>query len=205
MKDATEMSDWDQIKAWRRTTRAVLIERRLAAAPQARKAWSATIAGHLLPLLLASRRRLVGFCWPFKAEFDPRPVVEDLLAHGNWRAALPVVIARDAPMEFRAWTPGAELEAGIWDIPVPKARDIVVPDVVLVPLVGFDAANYRLGYGGGYFDRTLAALAPRPLAIGVGFEIGRLDSIHPQPFDVAMDIVVSEAGIQKPSVRSAKA
>jgi 5-formyltetrahydrofolate cyclo-ligase len=68
---------------------------------------------------------------------------------------------------------------------------------VLAPLVGFDRQCYRLGYGGGYFDRTLAALAPRPLAIGVGFELSRIETIYPQPFDIPMNVVVTETKIRR--------
>jgi 5,10-methenyltetrahydrofolate synthetase len=80
---------------------------------------------------------------------------------------------------------------------VPEKRDVVVPQIVLAPLVGFDGACYRLGYGGGYFDRTLAALSPRPFAIGVGFEAQRLATIYPQSFDMPMDVIVTEAGIRE--------
>jgi 5-formyltetrahydrofolate cyclo-ligase len=86
------------------------------------------------------------------------------------------------------------MEAGVYDIPVPKERPIVLTDLVLAPLGGFDGQRYLLGYGGGYFDRTLAALQPRPAAIGVGFELGRLDTVHPQPHDIAMTAIVTEAG-----------
>ena len=80
-------------------------------------------------------------------------------------------------------------------IPAPVDTDVVVPDAAFVPLVGFDGAGYRLGYGGGYFDRTLAAAASRPLSIGVGTEAARLPTIHPQPHDIAMDFIVTEAGV----------
>jgi 5,10-methenyltetrahydrofolate synthetase len=80
---------------------------------------------------------------------------------------------------------------------VPERRQIVIPQAVLAPLVGFDRGCYRLGYGGGYFDRTLAALAPRPWAIGVGFELSRLETIYPQSFDIPMDLIVTEAGTQR--------
>jgi 5-formyltetrahydrofolate cyclo-ligase len=86
---------------------------------------------------------------------------------------------------------------GVYDIPVPAMRDVVVPAVLLVPVVGFDRTNYRLGYGGGYYDRTLAAADPRPMAIGVGFELSRLNTIHPQPHDIPLDAVVTEAGTQR--------
>ena len=84
----------------------------------------------------------------------------------------------------------------MWNIPTPQKRDIVIPHAVLAPLVGFDLECYRLGYGGGYFDRTLAALSPRPLAIGVGFELSRIRTIYPQPFDIPMDVVVTEVDIR---------
>src|SRR6185436_2040899 len=96
---------------------------------------------------------------------------------------------------FRAWWPGAPMTAGVYDIPIPDGTAIVAPDAAIVPMNGFDAQGYRLGYGGGYFDRTLASMSPRPLAIGVSYEFARLATIYPQPHDVAMDFVVTEAGL----------
>lgn len=83
---------------------------------------------------------------------------------------------------------------GFWKIPVPAERPEVVPDVALAPVVGWDAAGYRLGYGGGYFDRTLAALHPRAFAIGVGLEAARVETIFPQPHDIAMNAIVTKTG-----------
>jgi 5-formyltetrahydrofolate cyclo-ligase len=185
--------DEGEVKRWRRATRAALIERRMAVAPATRRQWAAAIEPALEALIRARGARTIGFYWPFKAEFDPRPLVARLL-DGGLRAALPVVVEKNRPMIFRLWTPSTEMTSGIWDIPVPKDSASVIPDLVLAPVVGFDASRYRLGYGGGYFDRTLASLAPRPVAIGVGFELGRLATIHPQGFDVPMDHVVTEAG-----------
>ena len=111
--------------------------------------------------------------------------------------ALPVVVDKKGPLEYRAWRPGEALVDGVWNIPVPEKRDLVIPAVVLAPLVGFDPACYRLGYGGGYFDRTLAALRPRATAIGIGFAVQELATIHPQHFDVPMDLVVTEAGVRR--------
>jgi 5-formyltetrahydrofolate cyclo-ligase len=96
---------------------------------------------------------------------------------------------------FREWTPGAPMAPGIWNIPVPAEGETLSPTVLLAPLVGFDGCGYRLGYGGGYYDRTLAAAMPRPLAIGVGFEASRLETIHPQPHDIPMDLIVTEQEI----------
>ena len=83
------------------------------------------------------------------------------------------------------------------NIPIPESRRTVVPQAVLAPLVGFDRDCYRLGYGGGYFDRTLAALKPRPWAIGVGFELSQLETIYPQDFDIPMDLIVTEASVRR--------
>lgn len=86
---------------------------------------------------------------------------------------------------------------GDWNIPVPPPdAPPVTPEIALAPLVGWDAGGYRLGYGGGYFDRTLAALSPRPFTIGVGLQKAQLATIHPQPHDIRLDAIVTEAGVQ---------
>ena len=90
-----------------------------------------------------------------------------------------------------------KLVRGIWNIPIPSERYPVQPTVLLVPLVGFDAAGYRLGHGGGYYDRTLANLPQKPLGIGIGYDLGRLESIHPQPHDMPMDVIVTESGVER--------
>jgi 5-formyltetrahydrofolate cyclo-ligase len=186
--------DWKEIQAWRKAERARLIERRMAAPLAERRAWNAAMEAQLERLIAERAPRTIGFYWPYKAEFDPRPLVRRLL-DGGAQAALPVVLAPKTAMEFRLWRPDAAMATGVYDIPYPAERNVVVPDLVLAPLVGFDAARYRLGYGGGYFDRTLAVLQLRPFAIGVGFELGRLATVHPQPHDLAMDAVVTEAGV----------
>ena len=187
------MQDWKEIQVWRRAERARLIERRLAAPLAQRREWSGAIALHLSGLVTERAPETIGFYWPFKAEFDARPLIGRLLDAGL-RVALPVVVAPKSPMEFRLWTPKAAMDIGVYDIPFPRERNVVVPDLVLAPLVGFDAAKYRLGYGGGYFDRTLAVMAPRPIAIGIGFELGRLATVYPQPHDLVMNTIVTEAG-----------
>ena len=88
------------------------------------------------------------------------------------------------------------MRPGIWSIPVPTAAEPVEPDCLLVPLVGFDDAGYRLGYGGGYYDRTLASMRHRPLALGIGYAFQHLPTIHPQPFDQLMDAILTEGGIR---------
>jgi 5-formyltetrahydrofolate cyclo-ligase len=169
---------------------------RLAISPAARGAASRAIAEQVYAVLAERPGITVGAYWPFQGEFDPRPLIDRLIAEG-WRAALPAVVDRKGPLEYRRWRPGEPLVAGIWDIPVPVKREIALLDAVLAPLVGFDRQCYRLGYGGGYFDRTLGALAPRPLAIGVGFELSLIETIYPQGFDIPMDLIVTEATLRR--------
>jgi 5-formyltetrahydrofolate cyclo-ligase len=188
--------DLDALKLWRRAERERLLALRIAVPPVRRRVWGQAIEERLRTLFIERGFLRLGVYWPFRAEFDPRPLVDRLLAAGA-AVALPAVVDRKGPLEYRTWRPGEPLVSGVWDIPVPEKREVVVPDAVLAPLVGFDEACYRLGYGGGYFDRTLAALAPKPLAIGVGFELSRIATIHPQPFDMPMDFVVTEAALRR--------
>lgn len=83
---------------------------------------------------------------------------------------------------------------GFWNIPVPANGIAVLPDIVVSPVVGFDPACYRLGYGGGFYDRTLATMAPKRLVIGVGFAMSSVATIHPLPHDIPMDLIVTESG-----------
>ena len=198
------MPSWDEIRGLRREWRASLIARRKAMPQPERQRLQPVITGVLAKQFPELKSGIVGFYWPFRGEIGLHHLVRELIAAGAG-AALPVVIEKGQPLEFRAWRPGAPLERGVWDIPVPAERQVVHPTALLVPVVGFDEGGYRLGYGGGYYDRTLAASHPRPLAIGVGYEFQQLATIHPQPHDVPMDAVVTEAGVQRferPSARS---
>lgn len=192
-----------EVRLWRRGERARLVAARLAASPQTRREQGAAIDARLAALIATLAGRILGIYWPHKAEFDPRPLAEQLSAQG-WTSALPAVVGRNGPLEYRRWQPGMEMEVGVYDIPVPRARQVVRPDIVLAPLVGFDAANHRLGYGGGYFDRTLAALAPRPVAIGIGVESALLASVFPRAHDVPMDFIVTEAQLRRRVAPSAQ-
>lgn len=186
----------EEFRHWRGERREALIARRLAATAEERHDWSERITRQLLECFPLLQRGVVGFCWPYRGEFDPRFAIRRL-REGGARAALPRVVARGAPLQFQAWWPGAPLRSGVLGIPVPDGTEPLRPQALLVPPVGFDARGYRLGYGAGYFDRTLAAAAPRPLAILVGFELSRMPTIHPQPHDVPMDFVVTEAGVHR--------
>jgi len=187
--------DPDAVKRWRRGERERLIALRQALPVADRRRWEAQIEAALRQVI-GEHPGLLGVYWPFRAEFDPRPLIDWAVAQQR-TVALPVVIDKKGPLEYRAWRPGEKLVDGVWHIPIPEKREIVTPAIVLAPVVGFDPECYRLGYGGGYFDRTLAALAPRPHAIGVGFAVQAVETIHPQPFDVPMDLVVTESGVRR--------
>ncbi|HEX4112340.1 MAG TPA: 5-formyltetrahydrofolate cyclo-ligase [Stellaceae bacterium] len=184
------------VAAWRKERRAELLAQRQALDPARRREWSAAIDGNLRTVLAGRAPMVISFYWPFRGEFDARPLMRDLI-DGGWRAALPVVVQKKAPLEFRLWTPGAPMVDGIWNIPVPRDGAVVTPQVVLAPVVGFDDSCYRLGYGGGYYDRTLVTLSPRAFAIGIGFAFQHLATIHPQPYDQRLDSIVTEDGIRR--------
>lgn len=181
----------------------------------------AHLEAFLLRVSAMQPEHTLAFCASTKNEFDAGPLVSRLIwpdagrhaqhgaqhdtqhdtqhgaqrpSQGLWRAAMPVVIARDAAMIFRAWTPTTPMGCDRYGIPIPAAGEELAPSIVLLPLVAFDEAGYRLGYGGGYFDRTLAVQVPRPLTIGVGFELARVPSIRPQAHDVPLDVIITEAG-----------
>jgi len=185
-----------ELKVWRRSQRQRLLALRTRTGPAERRLWGQEIEARLRLLLQEQPGIILGVYWPFQAEFDPRPLIDWLLAAGS-EVALPAVVDRKGPLEYRTWRPGETLVDGVWNIPIPEKREVVVPQAVLAPLVGFDRECYRLGYGGGYFDRTLAALTPRPWAIGVGFELSGLETIHPQDFDVPMDVIVTEVAVHQ--------
>jgi 5-formyltetrahydrofolate cyclo-ligase len=182
----------DEATAQRRAERERLIALRLGASPDERRRWSEMIAQKLVLLLLALPGRTIGLYSPVKGEFDPLPLAGHLIDAGRI-TALPAVVERRGILEYRRWEPQAEMEDGAHGIPAPKARQIVRPDILVVPLVGFDDRKFRLGYGGGYFDRTIAALAPRPVTVGVGFESAHVATILPHPHDIALDHIVTEA------------
>lgn len=192
----------DEVKTWRAAMRKELIARRLAITPEQRKIWSDAINAHLLREFSALNTLSIGFYWPYQGEFDPRFAIHHFRQQGAL-TALPEVVQKNAPLQFRAWWPGVPMTTGVYDIPIPDGTDRVEPQALLIPPVGFDSLGYRIGYGGGFYDRTLAASAPRPLTIGVAFEISRVPTIYPQEFDIPMDYLVTENGVVKhtPTVR----
>ncbi len=184
----------EDLPAWRAERRAELIAARQARGAAERAQWTAAITRHLRAALPAVRGMVIGCYVPFRAEPDLRPLFDEWRAAGA-DTALPVVKGRGTAMEFRSWWPGCPVVKGAFSLPMPDGTPLVTPQVVLMPPVGFDEQGYRLGYGGGYFDRTLAALEPAPLKLGVAFELSRMPSITPQDYDIPMDFIVTERAV----------
>ncbi|HVY13769.1 MAG TPA: 5-formyltetrahydrofolate cyclo-ligase [Rhodopila sp.] len=178
------------VNAWRREKRAELYAARKAMTAEQRHTAAARIAEALDRYCAGRKPGCIGLYWPIK--YEP-----SLLDWAKSRAdalpfCLPVVVAAGQPLEYWRWTPGDAMESGVWGIPVPARRQPVDPDLMIAPLLGFDRARYRLGNGGGYFDRTLAARGDRPVVIGVGYAASEMETIHPQPYDVPMDLILTE-------------
>ncbi|TWG95511.1 5,10-methenyltetrahydrofolate synthetase [Mesorhizobium sp. J18] len=190
-----DVAQWNDIARWRKAERQRLIEARLAVSADDRAAMTQGIVASLDQAIGDPAGRMVSIYWPFRGEPDLRSWLASINERGG-RTALPLVVKKGRPLIFRSYRTGDPLERSVWNIPVPATGEEVVPDVVIAPVVGFDARCYRLGYGGGFFDRTLAALPRKPLTIGIGYGIARIPTIYPQPHDIPMDVIITDAGIQ---------
>lgn len=182
---------WREVVAFRKSERERLIKERFRLTPDDRSVKSRRIARKLGDVIGRLPSQLIGVYWPFRGEPDLRDWMTDVVQSGA-SIALPVVVRRSWPLEYRRWAPGVALERGVWNILVPANGPSVQPSTIIAPLVGFDSSRYRLGYGGGFFDRTLAAMPVKPRVIGVGFATSRIPSIYPQAHDVPMDLIVTD-------------
>ncbi|QOY94795.1 5-formyltetrahydrofolate cyclo-ligase [Massilia sp. UMI-21] len=170
--------------------RRTLKERRRAIDHATKRAWDDRIGTRMLAWWRADPGSVLGVYWPLAGEPDLRPAYAEL-AEAGVRLALPVVIERGAALGFAEWVPGEATEADSLGVAVPvELRMLQRPDALLVPCLGFDARGYRLGYGGGFYDRTLAP-EPRPRTLGIAyacqqavFEIGE--------YDIPLDEIVTE-------------
>jgi 5-formyltetrahydrofolate cyclo-ligase len=171
-----------------------LIARRLAISNDERIDRTRRIGAHLDILLPDLAGISVGLYWPFRGEPDLRGWAEAIRARGA-TCVLPVVVEQNAPLIFRLWRTGEPLAWGVWNIPIPANSAELVPDVVIAPVVGFDPQGYRLGYGGAFYDRTLATLTKKPRAVGVGYSQAAIATIYPLRHDIPMDVIVTEEAI----------
>ncbi len=184
------------VMRWRKAERKRLIAERFEIESSQRRAFAERIGARVEELLGEVRGVTLSAYWPIRGEPDLRALLERLSSRGAI-TSLPVVVEKRRPLAFRSWTPGDKLERGVWNIPVPAAGENVIPDIVIAAVVGFDAGCYRLGYGGGYYDRTLAAR--KPLVLGVGYSRAAIPTIYPQWHDIPMDRIVTEEGVVDPA------
>jgi len=177
--------------------------------------------------LVGSPHEVIGAYWPIKGEFDPLPALyrwqEDAilgqdsqgnqaLARKEWaqlatesianrsprKIGLPVVNKLHKTLTFHAWYPGCPMEEDAYGIPKPKDTEEIVPTLLFVPCVGYGPGGYRLGYGGGFYDRTLATVQPRPMTVGLGYSHGWLPDLVPEPHDIALDAILNDKGVVWP-------
>lgn len=152
------------------------------------------LASHPFPVLLKIGQQSVSAFYPYQSEIDTRPLLGKLSGEG-WTTCLPIVLGKNLPLEFRRWLPGEPTIPGIWGIPrPPETSPEVEPDVLVIPLLSFDRKGYRLGYGGGFYDRTLEKLRTRKkiIAIGVGYATQEVDHVPVGPHDQPLDYILTE-------------
>ena len=179
-----------------------VLRRKLVATRQAlpdRLERSVRLQENLRAWLVGRRERSIGAYWPIKGEFDPLPALyrwSEASGDGDMRRiGLPVADRETQLLRFRVWYPGCEMELDAYDIPKPKGTDEFLPEMLVVPCLGFGPGGVRLGYGGGFFDRTLRALTPRPATVGVSFTHGFLPMLRPSPDDLPLDALITEDGV----------
>jgi 5-formyltetrahydrofolate cyclo-ligase len=172
------------------------LARRDALPPAERVQAAEAIAARAFPLAIDAGTIVSGFM-PMKSEINPLPLMRKLAAAGA-RLALPVVAGRGKPLIMRTWGIGEPLAAGVWGIrePPPSAA-VVAPDILLVPLLAFDRAGHRIGYGAGYYDMTIAALRARQavVAVGLAFAAQEIAAVPASPHDAPLDLVLTERGV----------
>ncbi len=151
---------------------------------------------HFLEAVALPDGAVVAGYWPIRDELDCKPLLAHLMDSGQ-PVCLPVVVGEEQPLEMRLWEVGAPLyPSGFGTLAPPETAPLVEPDVVLVPLLGYDRSGTRLGYGGGYYDRTLARFGKRPMLVGFAYTAQELEAIPRATHDVTLDALVTEAGVR---------
>ena len=151
---------------------------------------------------------VIGAYWPIKGEFDPLPALfrwqeagmeaDAMGASRRRKIGLPVINKVTKTLTFHRWYPGCPMEEDAYGIPKPKDTEIIEPTLLFVPCGGYGTGGYRLGYGGGFYDRTLSELQPRPLTVGLGYTNGFLPDLEPEPHDVPLDAILNDNGVVWP-------
>jgi len=187
----------------KKALRKELIERRLAMPDRLQRA--ETLQRVMRIWLVNRPDTVIGAYWPIKGEFDPLPALHRWKEDGELleepqlrRIGLPVIDKQHRTLKFHAWFPGCPMEEDAFGIPKPKDTEVVVPTLLFVPCVGYGPGGFRLGYGGGFYDRTLSTLEPRPYTVGLGFRQGFLPDLEPEPHDVALNAILNDNGVVWP-------
>jgi 5-formyltetrahydrofolate cyclo-ligase len=178
------------------------LRRKLIAARQAlpdRLERAVALQGVLRVWLVGRREQSIGAYWPIKGEFDPLPALfrwtEGAPEGVTRRIGLPVADRETRSLRWHVWYPGCETELDAYDIPKPKGTEEFAPEMLVVPCLGFGPGGVRLGYGGGFFDRTLASVTPHPTTVGVSYTHGFLPMLRPGPLDSQLDAMLTEDGL----------
>ncbi|AEG91825.1 5-formyltetrahydrofolate cyclo-ligase [Ramlibacter tataouinensis] len=187
----------------KKALRAQLVQARLAMPDRLR---AASELQRVMRIWLVGRAdTVIGAYWPIKGEFDPLPALHRWKEDGELqgrpqprRIGLPVVDKLHKTLKFHAWFPGCPMEEDAYGIPKPKDTEVIVPTLLFVPCVGYGPGGFRLGYGGGFYDRTLAELRPRPFTVGLGFCNAFLPDLEPEPHDVPLDAILNDNGVVWP-------
>ena len=146
--------------------------------------------------LLGRPDTAIGAYWPIKGEFDALPALFRWSeAHDDRRIGLPVIDKATKQLSFQLWYPGCEMEDDAYGIPKPKGTPLFMPTLLLVPCVGYGPKGLRLGYGGGFYDRTLGSLEPRPYTVGLAYANGFVPWLEPEPHDVPLNTVLTDEGL----------
>ncbi len=161
------------------------------------RAVTETANRHLIEAVRDLPGTVVSAYWPIRTELDPRPAMHELAKTHD--LCLPVVLGAARPLGFRPWVPGAAMEAGAFGAQIPVDERSIVPGILIVPLAAFDRQGYRLGYGGGFYDRTLEQLKARgPVcAIGFAYDAQECDGVPRDATDQQLDAIVTESGIHQ--------
>jgi 5-formyltetrahydrofolate cyclo-ligase len=192
-----------ELNARKKALRKALIEQRASMPDRLQRAEA--LQQVMRVWLLERKETVIGAYWPIKGEFDPLPALhrwkedgELLDAPQRRRIGLPVMDKVHKTLTFHAWYPGCPMEEDGFGIPKPKGTELLVPTLLFVPCVGYAPGGYRLGYGGGFYDRTLAALEPKPFTVGLGYGNGFIDDFEPEPHDQALDAILNDHGVVWP-------
>ena len=189
--------------AQKKALRKTLLEQRLSLPDRRLKA---DLLQRVMRIWLVGRPdTIIGAYWPIKGEFDPLPALHRWKEDGELlvqpqprRIGLPVVNKQLKTMTFHAWYPGCPMEEDAYGIPKPKDTELLNPTLLFVPCVGYGPGGYRLGYGGGFYDRMLANLSPKPFTVGLGFGAGFVPDLEPEAHDVPLDAILNDNGVVWP-------